>query len=94
VALTQARLRAVIEESLAAHSAHIALRRDLYAALDSNVPNERKLNVIADLLERTEVPNFLPRAHAERAHILRTRERNQRAAQRMRKVRSTQKGEN
>ena len=85
--LTQARLLAVIDESLSAHSAHIALRRDLYAALASNVPDRHKLDVIADLLDRTYAPIFLVRAHAERAHILRTRERNQRAAQRMRRTR-------
>ena len=85
MALTQARFLAVLDEALSAHSAHIALRRDLYAALASNVPDRHKLDVIADLLDRTYAP--LVRAHAERAHILRTRERNQRAAQRMRRTR-------
>ena len=94
MALTQARFLAVLDEALSAHSAHIALRADLYRALASNVPDRHKLEVIADLLDRTSAPLHLPLCWQERAHITRTQERNQRAAQRMRKVRSTQKGEN
>ena len=92
MALTQARLRAVIDEALSAHSAHLALRGDLYRALASNVPDRHKLDVIADLLDRTGAPLHLPLCWKERTHIERTYTRNQRAALRMRKLRQ-QKGE-
>ena len=90
MALTQARFLAVLDEALDAHSAHLALRGDLYRALASNVPDRHKLEVIADLL--ASAPRFLALCHRERAHILRTQERNARAAARMRKVRQQERG--
>ncbi len=92
MALTQARFLAVLDEALSAHSAHIALRRDLYAALASNVPDRHKLEVIADLLDRTGAPLHLPLCWRERTHIERTHTRNQRAALRMRKLRQQERG--
>ena len=92
MALTQARFLAVLDEALDAHSAHIALRADLYRALASNVPDRHKLEVIADLLDRSGAPLHLPLCWKERQHIERTHTRNQRAAQRMRKLRQ-QKGD-
>jgi len=97
VPLTQQRFLAVLDEALNAQNAHLALRTDLYAVLASNVPSERKLDVIADLLDRSPAPLFLALCQRERAHVLRTRERNERARQRMRtsrqRAQNAQKGD-
>ena len=95
--LTQSRFLAALDEGLAAHADALALRGDLYAALASNVPNARKLDVITHLLDSARVPLTLERCERERDHILRSHERNERARKRMRKsrqgARSAQKGD-
>jgi hypothetical protein len=60
VPLTQSRFLLALDEALSAHSAHITLRGDLYRALESNVPDGRKLDLIADLLDRTPAAILLP----------------------------------
>ena len=86
--LTQARMLAVLTEALDAADAHNTLRSDLYVALASNVPDSRKLDVIMHLLDNSTAPRFLALCQQERDHIARTRQRNQRAAKRMRDYRT------
>ena len=93
--LTQSRFLAALDEALDAHSEALALRGDLYSALASNVPNARKLDVITHLLDSARVPLTLERCERERDHIVRSHDRNARAARRMRKSRraKAQKGD-
>ena len=91
--ITQSRFLAALDEGLAAHADALALRGDLYAALASNVPNARKLDVITHLLDSARVPLTLERCERERDHIVRSHERNERARKRMRKSRQSAKAQ-
>jgi len=93
VPITQSRFLAALDEGLAAHADALALRGDLYAALASNVPNARKLDVITHLLDSARVPLTLERCERERDHILRSHGRNERARKRMRKSRQSAKAQ-
>jgi hypothetical protein len=90
VPLTQARMIAVLDEAHNALVAHQQLRADLYAALESNVPDGRKLELVVALLDRDGLA--LPLCERERAHFAEHVQRNRRSAARMRKARAQHKG--
>ena len=86
--ITQSRMLAICDESLGLFQRLLQFRVDLYAALESNVPNARKLDVIRHLLDVASDAAGVPEAAREREHFRRTQRSNANAAKRMRKSRS------